>query len=97
MPFLGLLDAFPGERGARHSGLEHRPALLLEPGFQQVDLGRPPHAVRALDDDKPAGQVGEVHPGQHYTVSLSHGATLDPQIPQITEMTRMTANFTNSF
>ncbi len=29
--FLGLRDAFARERGARHSGIEHRMAFLLEP------------------------------------------------------------------
>ena len=68
--FLGHLDALARQRRARHAGIEHGVAFLLQPLAQLRDLRAAAHRVGPLDDDQLALQVGDVDARERLAIEL---------------------------
>src|SRR5207244_13577083 len=70
VPGLGLVDGVGEERRAGPARVTHRVALELEPGTEQLDLGRAPDPVGPLDDDQVSGKRPRLEIGEALAVPL---------------------------
>ena len=68
--FLGLRDAFARQRSARQAGIEHRVALMLQPGPQPRHLRGTAHRIGAFDDDQLALQLLPIDARQRFAIEL---------------------------
>src|SRR5205807_3197104 len=72
---LGALDSGAGQLGPDQPGVQDGVAAVLEPLFQQRDLGGASASVGPLDDDEAARKLGVVDPRGTVPVEadLGHG------------------------